>query len=576
MSETDPLKGLNKGLNKGLKGSDKLEGRPPLVDQPERAQLSRRALLKGLQHLGALALSATSPASLFRGDWGGAWWAEGSAAPRRAPSMSSAESQRPLALWGVMSGEVSAGRAVIWSRADRPSRFKLTWSLEPDFKVSYASLEALALPEHDLTARLTLTGLPAGRRVFYRAHFESLLHPGARSAPLYGELSTPPSDLSLPVRFGWSGDSFGQGYGINPQAGGVLLYEATRREGLDLFIHCGDRIYADQPLKPMKGVVGGRRWYNLLTPEVERVAQTLDDFRGYYRYTLLDEPTKRFYQVCPQYFMWDDHEVHNDWFPGEQLSASKYQERDVNTLARRSRRAFFEYSPFPTGWLKAPRLYRQVSYGPALDVFLLDGRSHRGPNERGVQLDERLGPLTRMFGETQLEWLKRSLSASKALWKVIACPQPLAVMIGSKRGGFDGFSSGSNAPTGRELELLELLKYIKEARVKGVVWVSADVHYAAAYHFHPERAHTQEFNAFWEFVAGPINAATLGPKRLDPTFGPQVEFLSVKDSLRRGLSPLDQQQFYGMGEVDPMTQQLHISLHNLTGEVIYQRTLSPS
>jgi len=493
----------------------------------------------------------------------------------RSTAWVSAEAQRPLALWGVMSGEVQPGRAVIWSKADRPSTFKLTWSLDPDFKVTHRAQDVEATPDVDCTARVMLTELPAGRRIFYRAHFESLLHPGARSAPLYGELSTPPADLSTPVRFGWSGDSFGQGYGINPQIGGVLLYDATRREGLDFFVHCGDRIYADQPLKSIKGAGGGRRWYNLLIPEVEQVAQELNDFRGYYRYTLMDEPTRRFYQVCPQYFTWDDHEVKNDWSPATKLTSSRYQVRDVKLLARRSRRAFYEYSPFPEGWLDTPRIFRQVSYGPALDMFILDGRSYRGSNQRESHLSEVLNGSSAMLGPTQLEWLKRSLSASKALWKLVVCPQPLALMIGSRDRGFDGFSSGSNGATGRELEIQSLLRHLYRDRVQGVVWLSADVHYAAAHHFHPERAQIGQFTPFWEFVAGPINAATLGPKRIDPTFGPVVDFKSVKDSLKRGLSPLDQQQFYGMGEVDPITKQLNISLHKLTGELIYRRSLDP-
>jgi len=531
---------------------------------------TRRALMSG-----ALGLSAG--VALGRPGWVGGLLPELSASPQRhAAAWLSPEAQRPLALWGVMSGEVSPQRAVVWSKSDRPATFKLSWSLDPDFKVVHRAQEVDALPDYDCTARVTLSGLPAGRRIFYRAHFESLIHPGVRSAPLFGELSTPPADLSTPLRFGWSGDSFGQGYGINPQIGGVLLYDATRREGLDFFVHCGDRIYADQPLKPMKGAGGGRRWYNLLTPEVERVAEELNDFRGYYRYTLMDEPTRRFYQVCPQYFVWDDHEVKNDWSPATPLRSSRYKTRDIKLLARRSRRAFYEYSPFPEGWLSAPQMYRQVSYGPGLDLFILDGRSFRGSNAREGQISESASEASAMLGPTQLEWLKRSLSASRALWKLVVCPQPLALMVGSRDGGYDGFSSGTSGATGRELELLSLLRHLYRERVEGVVWLSADVHYAAAHHFHPERSELGEFNPFWEFVAGPINAATLGPKRIDPTFGPRVDFKSVKDSLKRGLSPLDQQQFYGMGELDPITKQLHITLHNLTGEIIYRRALEPT
>lgn len=549
-------------------------------DQGERAQAgaAHEAEARGegasLTRREALRLTLRSSlATLSMG--GGLGLLDAALRARRAPAWVSAEAQRPLALWGVMSGEVTSKSAVVWSRADRPATLHVRWSTDPTFRVSHAAPEAQALPERDLTARVRLSDLPPGRRVFYMAHFESLLHPGARSLPLFGELSTAPVDALAPVRFAWSGDSFGQGYGINPQVGGVRLYESVRLTAPDLFIHCGDRIYADQPLKEVKGAGGGRRWHNLLTPEVQRVAESLDDFRGYYRYTLLDEPTRRLYQVCPQVFLWDDHEVKNDWFPGRVLRDKRYAERRVDVLAARSRQAFFEYSPLPMSWLKASRLYRRFPYGPLVEVFALDGRSYRGDNHREGQVSDAAEGASAMWGAEQLRWLIDALSASKARWKIVACAQPLALAIGTREGGFDGFSSGSAGATGRELEVLTLLRALRAREVKGVVWVTADVHYAAAHHFHPDRATVGGFDPFWEFVAGPINAATLGPKRLDPTFGPQVEFISVTDRLKEGLSPLEDQQFYGMGEVNPDTQALTITLHDLTGKTIFQRTLAP-
>ena len=37
------------------------------------------------------------------------------------------------------------------------------------------------------------------------------------------------------------------------------------------------------------------------------------------------------------------------------------------------------------------------------------------------------------------------------------------------------------------------------------------------------------FDPFWEFVSGPLNAGTFGPNRLDATFGPEVRFQKVAD-----------------------------------------------
>ena len=64
-------------------------------------------------------------------------------------------------------------------------------------------------------------------------------------------------------------------------------------------------------------------------------------------------------------------------------------------------------------------------------------------------------------------------------------------------------------PRGRELELADILSFIRNAkRIRNTVWITADVHHAAAYHYDPNKAAFQDFEPFWEFVAGPLNAGT--------------------------------------------------------------------
>ena len=524
----------------------------------------RRAIIKkGMNGLGIIGAGSLA----FKADV----WSRG------LPALISHESQRPLALWGTMVSEVKSRQAIVWSRADRASQMIVKWSLDPDFKVSKTLAAVSALPSSDFTARALLSELPSGRRVFYMIHFESLVHEGARSVPLYGEFSTPPDDRYSPVKIAWSGDSFGQGYGINPQFGGLRIYNAIRESGADLFVHCGDRIYADQPLKAMKGGGRGRRWFNLLTPEMTKVAESLDEFRAYYRYGLLDQPTRRFAQSVSQLFLWDDHEVKNDWWPGRVLKDRRYKERSCDVLARRSRRAFFEYSPLPPTWMRHQRIYRKVNYGPNIEVFALDGRSARGPNDRKFHFLEHYERTTQYFGPEQLLWLKQALRSSLARWKLIVCPQPIGILIGSGGLNFDGIASSELQPKGRELELQNLLKFIRDEMITNVVWLTADVHYAAAHHFHPSRAICQDFIPFWEFIAGPLNAATLRPHRLDKTFGAQREFLSMPEDRRGpGKSPLDEEQFYGLAESIEEGQRLKISLHNLKGQRIYQKVLNSS
>ena len=80
---------------------------------------------------------------------------------------------------------------------------------------------------------------------------------------------------------------------------------------------------------------------------------------------------------------WDDHEVTNDWWPGEAFASGDYQREKTHasTAARRAAsRAFHEFMPMREAPAEAGRIYRKISYGPLLDVFMLDMRSYRGLN----------------------------------------------------------------------------------------------------------------------------------------------------------------------------------------------------
>ena len=65
------------------------------------------------------------------------------------------------------------------------------------------------------------------------------------------------------------------------------------------------------------------------------------------------------------------------------------------------------------------------------------------------------------------------------------------------------------------------------------------VHYAAALRYAPDKAAFTDFDPFWEFVAGPINAGTFGPNEVDMTFGPEVKFVSIPEIMKLNRSPFD-------------------------------------
>ena len=81
--------------------------------------------------------------------------------------------------------------------------------------------------------------------VRYRVWFED--RRGAAGPPRRAA-SARPGRARDRVRFVWSGDCAGQGWGINPEWGGMRGFEAMRQEAPDFFVFSGDTVYADGPL----------------------------------------------------------------------------------------------------------------------------------------------------------------------------------------------------------------------------------------------------------------------------------------------------------------------------------------
>jgi len=90
------------------------------------------------------------------------------------------------------------------------------------------------------------------------------------------------------VSFVWSGDTAGGGWGIDESRGGMRTYATMLKGRSDFFILCGDHIYADCPIPAERKLAHGQVWRNIITEEKSKVARTLADFRGNYKYNLLD------------------------------------------------------------------------------------------------------------------------------------------------------------------------------------------------------------------------------------------------------------------------------------------------
>ncbi len=495
----------------------------------------------------------------------------------QAPAIVTAEPSRPSSAFGATAGDVDGNRAMIWSRTDRPARLVVEYSTTEAFTNPKRVVGPAALEATDFTARVDLSDLPEGQRLFYRVRFQSLHDLKAWSEPVAGTFTTPSAVLSRApgdVTLAWSADTVGQGWGINTEMGGMRLYDAMRRAGADVFIHTGDTIYADAPLPAEITLDDGRIWRNLVTPEKSKVAETLDEFRGNHRYNLLDEHVRRFNASLSQFVIWDDHEVLNNWYPTELLGQDvPHVEKSVALLAARARRAFQEYTPMRFEPTDPERIYRSCRFGPLVEIFGFDMRSYRGPNSSNRQTV--LSEESAFLGPAQVAWLKRRLDASRATWKIIASDMPIGLVVPDGT-AFEAVANGDNGkPLGRELELAGLFTFIRDRRIRNVVYITGDVHYSAAHYYHPSKAAFTEFHPFWEFVAGPAHAGTFGPATLDGTFGPEVKFIGIPPGMKPNRPPSDGLQFFGTLRVDAKSRTLTTTLRNAAGDTLYSVDLPP-
>ena len=240
----------------------------------------------------------------------------GSSTALAATPLITSDAMRPQMAHGVQSGDPQADGAIIWTRSDRPARLWLDWSTTASMANATRVRGPFMLEDSDYTGHLRLPAAALG------------------------------GTATRNVRFAWSGDTAGQGWGINEAWGGMKIYEQMRQVRPDFFLHCGDTIYADGPITAQVKLADGSMWNNIVTEEVSKVAESLNEFRGRYRYNLMDANVRRMAAEVPQIWQWDDHEVTNNWSDAKDLAADKrYTEKNLPLLTARATKAFLEYAP---------------------------------------------------------------------------------------------------------------------------------------------------------------------------------------------------------------------------------------
>jgi alkaline phosphatase D len=182
--------------------------------------------------------------------------------------------------------------------------------------------------------------------------------------------------------------------------------------------------------------------------------------------------------------------------------------------------------------------YRTFRWGRDVQIWLIEGRDFRSPNP------EPDGPQKSILGTAQKRWLKETLAASDATWRVLVSPTP---WVGPDRGGN---KADNHADPSFHHEDEEMLAWFRDTLGENFAIVCGDRHWQ--YHsVHPEFG-------IHEFSVGPCSDAHAQHPQEDPAwhrfFRDWGGFASVRVARAAGVP------------------QLTIQLHDTHGVVVHEWT----
>lgn len=380
---------------------------------------------------------------------------------------------------GPMLGHVSSSNALVWAKASGPARLSVRLGQKDDLSDARVVPGPLLEAAGGFMGTLALSGLRPSQRYFYCL----LLDGRPALLPPYPALDTAPVE-GVPGRVRFAFTSCVGYHGYDAAAGYADL---AARTNFDLLLMLGDNHYANTSAAPVQ--------------------------RRYYADQRRQSGWRELAARTAVYAIWDDH----DFGPDNSDGRLKGKAESLQT--------FREHWANPAyGEPDNPGIYFKFTRG-AVDFFLLDGRYHRDPNKA----TNRVGKT--MLGGKQLEWLKRELQASTARVKVLVSGGEWQL-----RGTDDSWTS---FPRERD----EIFQCLEDHRIQGVLLLSGDRHFTAAY---------QVRGKWLEVTSGPLGSSNATEKNLPEmflNFGPsKAKFYCVFDLDTRPAEPVVTLEVYRVGE----------------------------
>jgi len=321
----------------------------------------------------------------------------------------------PRLMQGPMMGWVSPDTATIWVRASGPFECLIEYSESEAFESPNKTAPLMAKKVDDYCLAFSLTGLKPQTQYFYRVIVQGGVARNLSNYPLFSFTTASKKPTKFRVSFGSCARV--QQDPVQP------IWQAVDSIKPDLFFWVGDNIYGDA-LDP-----------DILAEEYRRQRDVP------FLFPVLHS--------VPQLAVWDDHDFglndHDRTHPGKAEALT----------------VFKQYWPNPSyGTPETPGVFFSYSYG-GVDFIFLDCRYHRDPNDAPDT------PEKTFLGAGQLAWLKDTLKASKAPFKVL--------ISGSGFNNQKGVGGDSWSAYLHERDAL--FNFIRDEKVSGVLMLSGDTHY---------------------------------------------------------------------------------------------------
>lgn len=350
-------------------------------------------------------------------------------APLRA-SEACSDLQRRFAdtiVHGPMLGSVTDRGARIWVRTSGEAEVQVSVGSSPD-TIRTVGESVRSSEATDFTAVARVEGLQPATEYHYRLTIN-----GKELSPTYTFRTFP--NAGEPCRFTVA---FGGGAGYVPNHervwGTIDSFEP------DVLLLLGDNVYSDDPESPaMQRYCYYRR-------------QSQPGFRDLVSRT-------------PVFAIWDDHDFSTDDSWGGPLIDLPVWKRPVWNVFRQN-----WVNPSYGGGQEQPGVWFDFSVGD-VHFIMLDGRYYR--TDAGRRGGDGIETAT-MLGPAQKAWLKQTLAESEGTFKVLVSPVPWDFRAKSGRAGLDTWR-------GYAEERKEILDFVEDQRIEGLVLVSADRHRSDAW-----------------------------------------------------------------------------------------------